>query len=335
VYSYYMDTFYPKDSPDIKGIWLFWWDVIWVSDPIISIQNLYIVIDILDKIWFSDYKIKYNYIWTQKEQEKFKQIISDFLADKLNILSEENKQRYEKWDFFWILRNAWEDEKILLSKLPDISKSYKKDSKKDAPKALEYLEILWLNVEKENLLLWDYDFCNWVIWQIEDFKWDVIAKWYSYDELSNLLWTQKEIPATWFWVKVFDLIEDLKEKKLKIRNKDKLDLFFVQLGDDAKKVVLPLTIEARKAWIKTAVSLWTPSMKEQMLKAQRSKASYIVMVWMMEAKTWVFQFRNSATWKQKEIKRDELIDYIKKKIGEENLDFFNPSIDLLENRSSF
>jgi histidyl-tRNA synthetase len=325
-----MDTFYPKNSDEIEWISLFGGDVIWVSDPIISIQNLYIIKNILDKIWFKDYKIKYNYIWTLKEQEKFKQIISDFLADKQSILSEENKERYEKWDFFGILRNLNEDEKILLSKLPDISKSYKKDSKKDAPKALEYLEILWIDVENDNLLLWDYDFCNWVIWQIEDFDENVLAKWYSYDEVSNLIGTNKEIPATWFWVKVFDIIEDLKKKEIKIRNKDKLDLFFVQLWDEAKKVVLPLTIEARKAGIKTAVSLWTPSMKEQMLKAQRSKATYVVIVWLMEAKTWVFQFREMSTWKQWEIKKEELIDFLVDKIWKENLDFFEPSRDLLE-----
>jgi histidyl-tRNA synthetase len=47
-------------------------------------------------------------------------------------------------------------------------------------------------------------------------------------------------------------------------------LFFVQLGDDAKKIVLPVSLQARDAGINTVVSLGTPSMKEQMLKANRS-----------------------------------------------------------------
>ncbi|MDF1682954.1 MAG: hypothetical protein P1U46_04560 [Patescibacteria group bacterium] len=42
----------------------------------------------------------------------------------------------------------------------------------------------------------------------------------------------------------------------------------------------------------TVVSLGTPSMKEQMLKAQRSRAKYIVMVGIMEARNGIFQVRN-------------------------------------------
>ena len=39
----------------------------------------------------------------------------------------------------------------------------------------------------------------------------------------------------------------LKEKNIEIRDKDKIDLYFVQLGDEAKKAVLPLSLAARKA----------------------------------------------------------------------------------------
>jgi len=37
----------------------------------------------------------------------------------------------------------------------------------------------------------------------------------------------------------------LKEKHVSIKNKDKIDLYFVQLGDEAKRVVFPLSLEAR------------------------------------------------------------------------------------------
>ncbi|MBF0913741.1 hypothetical protein HXK64_02140, partial [Candidatus Gracilibacteria bacterium] len=111
------------------------------------------------------------------------------------------------------------------------------------------------------------------------------------------------------------------------------DLFFVQLGDEAKKVVLPISIKAREAGINTVISLGTPSMKEQMLKAQKSEAKFVVMVGVMEAKNGVFQVRNQVNGSQCEVKKDELIDYIIGKIGKENLDFYSPIDDLTNKRA--
>jgi histidyl-tRNA synthetase len=125
------------------------------------------------------------------------------------------------------------------------------------------------------------------------------------------------------------LVKMLSSGWIKIKNKDRIDLFFVQLWDEAKSVVLPLSIKAREAWINTVVSLWTPSMKEQILKAQRSNAKYIVMVWIMEARSGIFQVRNEVEWTQAEVKKEDLIDYMISKIGEENLDFYSPERDLI------
>jgi histidyl-tRNA synthetase len=121
----------------------------------------------------------------------------------------------------------------------------------------------------------------------------------------------------------------LKEKNIKLKNKDEIDLFFVQLWDEAKWVVLPLSLDARKAGINTVVSLWTPSMKEQMLKANRSNAKFVVLVWLMEARNWVFQVKDTISWTQEEVKKEELINYIIEKIGSDNLDFYVPTNDLI------
>jgi len=77
------------------------------------------------------------------------------------------------------------------------------------------------------------------------------------------------------------------------------------------------------------VSLWTPSMKEQILKAQRVWAKFIVICWVMEAKNNVFQVRDMEKWTQEEVKKDELLEYIINKIWKENLDFYCPARDLI------
>ena len=102
----------------------------------------------------------------------------------------------------------------------------------------------------------------------------------------------------------------------------------------SKKVVLPLSLQAREAGINTVVSLWTPSMKEQMLKANRSGARYVVMVWLMEARNGLFQVRDQVAGTQAEVKKDDLIEYIISKVGADKLDFYCPAKDLVTNEKT-
>jgi histidyl-tRNA synthetase len=121
----------------------------------------------------------------------------------------------------------------------------------------------------------------------------------------------------------------LKERNTKLKNKDKIDLYFVQLGDEAKQVVLPISLQAREAGINTVVSLGTPSMKEQMLKANRSGSKYVVMVGLMEARNGIFQVRDIDAGTQEEVKKEDIIQYIIEKIGSDRLDFYCPAKDLV------
>jgi histidyl-tRNA synthetase len=121
----------------------------------------------------------------------------------------------------------------------------------------------------------------------------------------------------------------LKAKNTKLKNKDCIDLYFVQLGDEAKQVVLPISLQAREAGINTVVSLGTPSMKEQMLKANRSGSKYVVMVGLMEARNGIFQVRDIDAGTQEEVKKEDIIQYIIEKIGSDRLDFYCPAKDLV------
>jgi histidyl-tRNA synthetase len=118
------------------------------------------------------------------------------------------------------------------------------------------------------------------------------------------------------------------DKWIKIKDKDQIDLYFMQLWEDAKKVVMPLSLEARKAWINTMASLWTPSMKAQLKKANRLWVRFVVIVGIMEAKTWIFQVKDMLKWTQEEVKKENIIQYIIDRNWEERLDFYNPAKDL-------
>ena len=72
-------------------------------------------------------------------------------------------------------------------------------------------------------------------------------------------------------------------------------------------------------------------MKEQILKANRSNAKYTVLVWVMEAKNSIFQIKDNTLWTSTEIKKEDLIEFIIKKIWINKLDFYCPAKDLIKN----
>lgn len=66
----------------------------------------------------------------------------------------------------------------------------------------------------------------------------------------------------------------------------------MQLGDEAKKLALPLNIESRKRGLNSLLSLGTPSIKVQLKKANRVGARFVIVIGIMEAKKKVCQLKD-------------------------------------------
>ena len=326
VYFYYMSRFFPAGSEEIR----IWAEILWENDPILDAILIYITYWVLIKVWlWEEFSIRINSSGVEKERWKYREELFNFYSDKKHLLTQESLELLDA-NPMQILSSEDEDEQILSKNAPNMTKFLKKDSKAHYAKFKEYLDLLEVPYTEDNTLIASNEYATHSIWEFRHSESnELISSGFRYNTLWTQLWSQKEVPAVWFHTKVEYVISLLREKDIKIKNKDSIDLFFVQLWDDAKKVVLPISLKARESGINTVVSLWTPSMKEQILKANRSWAKYIVIVWFMEAKNWIFQVRNVEAGTQEEIKKEELIDYIIDKIGKDSLDFYCPARDLL------
>lgn len=330
VYYYYMERFF-RQGRARKEYYSIWGEIIGESDPIIDAQNIYMVYTALSKIGLWDgIKIRLNSYGNAKEMEKFYDEIQSFFENKTGVMSEKTCELYSKNPLAAFFSND-EDDKILAQSAPSILKFLKKDSKKHHEAVKMYLDDLEVPYVEDTTLFFAEDFYNSTIWQFEDNEGKVVASWGRYDALARKLGSPKDYGAAGFSLDVGYMIDTLKSKNITIKNKDKIDLYFVQLWDEAKRVVFPLSLEARAKGINTQASLGTPSMKEQMLKAQRMWSTYVVLVWLMEARNGIFQVRNIEAGTQEEVKKEELIDYIIGKIGDDQLDFYEPSRDLTQN----
>lgn len=333
VHLYHIDKYFNKNISNFnkkQESYFIGWDIIWETDPILDSILIYMTYTTLNKIWLENsFNIKVNVVLNKKENDIYIQDLKDFYENKKHLLSEKWLD-YLREDPLKVLRLEEENEKILALEAPKMTNYMKKDTKLYFSKLLWYLDMLKVPYELDNLIVPDFSYSSHSIWSFTEKKSNKrISKWCRYNYLSKVMGHNKEVWAVWFCVNVDWLIEMLKDHNMKIKNKDELDLYFIQLWDDAKKIVFNLSLEAREKGIKTMVSLGTPSMKEQILKAQRVWAKFIVIVGIMEAKNNIFQVRDMEKWTQEEVKQEKLLDYIIWKIWEENLDFYCPARDLI------
>jgi len=329
-YYYYMERCF-RQSRKRKEFYTIGWEIIGESDPIIDAQNIYMVHAGLEKIGLTQWvTLRINSFWNLKELEKYSDELQSFFENKVAVMSETSRERYESWDLFAVFHSNDEDDKILAQSAPSIHKFLKKDNKARYADFKMYLDDLGIEYVEDHTFFMDEAYYSSTFWRFDDEDGNIIAHGGRYDTLATNLWSAKPYGAAGFSLDVMHMIESLKGRDIAIRNKDQIDLYFVQLGDEAKRVVFPLSLEARAKGINTQTSLGTPSMKEQMLKAQRIGSNYVVLVGLMEARSGVFQVRNIEAWTQEEVKKEELIDYIIDKIGQDQLDFYEPSRDLVQ-----
>ncbi|MCH8518744.1 ATP phosphoribosyltransferase regulatory subunit [Candidatus Gracilibacteria bacterium] len=328
VYYYYMERTY-RQNRSRKEFYTIGGEVIGESDPIIDAQSVYMAHTIFQKIGLTGLRLEINSYGSEKEMLKYKEELSAFYENKLHLLSDTTKE-YIKDDILRVFESDDEDEKILAETSPDIHKFFKKDTKKDFSDFVSYLDNLNIDYTVNKILFFRENIYTGVTWRYIDENGHTVVSGGRYDTLASKLGSVKHYPASGFHYDTLYIIESLKARNIAIKNKDQIDLYFVQLGDEAKRIVFPLSLEARARGINTQASLGTPSMKEQMLKAHRIGAKYVVLVGVMEARNGIFQVRNLEDGTQEEVKKEDIIDYIIEKIGADKLDFYEPSRDLLQ-----
>lgn len=332
-FLYYVEPHFRYDRPQkwrFRQFFQVGAEIIGEQDPVLDAQLIYMGYQVLSKIGLNwEFKVKINSIGTLKERQKYLEELGSFYENKKHLLSSDAINKLAS-NPLRLLDTKIEDEIILASQAPKIVDYLKKDSKEHYKRVKEYLDLLGISyVEDHTLVRW-LDYYTHTVFEFVDDSGrsqDSFGGWGRYDMLSKKLWHSEEIPAVWFAFGMERLVDALKDKGIQIKNKDKIDLYFIQLWEEAKKVVLPLTLEAREAWINTLASLGTPSLKAQMKKANRLNARYVVMVGVMEANSWIYQVRDMLEGTQEEVKKDNLIEYIRKKIGTNGLDFYCPAED--------
>lgn len=333
VYLYYIEPHFRYDRPQ-KGRYRQFHqvgaEIIGEEDPILDAKAIHVMKQIMDGLGLGgSYTIKINSLGVLKEREKYLIELQSFFENKKHLLDETDLARLEK-NPLRILDSKNPDVQELLKVAPKMTDFLKKDSLEFYNKVKEYLEILEIPYVEDHTLVRGLDYYSHTVWEFVDGSGrtqDAFGGGGRYDSLSKSLGWKNEVPAVGFALGAERLIEAMMEHGVQLRNKDKIHLYIMQLGDDAKKLALPLNIEARRKGLNSLLSLGTPSIKVQLRKANRVGARFVAVIGIMEARKWVCQLKDMDKGTQVEVPLKDVLDTVIQEVGEETLSFYHPSRD--------
>ena len=195
-----------------------------------------------------------------------------------------------------------------------------------------YLAILGVAYEEDPLLVRGFDYYCHTVWEWvdgSDRTQNAFGGGGRYDGLSKSIGHKDAVPGVGFGLGAERLIETIMDNGVKLKNKDQTHIYFIQLGEEATKLVLPLEMEARTRGLNSLISLGTPSLKVQMKKANRLGAQYVAIIGIMEAKKGVCQLKDMVNGTQEEVPLANLLDHLMTKIDTKSLDFYSPLKDFI------
>ncbi len=280
------------------------------------------------------FTLKINTLGNAKEREVYIAELQAFFRGKSHLLDEIDQARVEH-NPLRLLDSKNPDVREILPYAPKLRDFFKKDSIEYYESVKSYLDLLGIKYEEDPTLVRGLDYYCDVVFECVDNSGrtqDAYCGGGRYDGLATSLGSKNPIPAVGFALGVERLIDSMVESGLYVLNKDTIDLYFIQVGEEAKRIALPISVQAREMGLNVLASFGSPSMKTQLKKANQLKAKYVAIIGIMEARRGVCQLKNMEKGIQQEVKISELINHMVTIVGEKNLDFYDPKKELLQGK---
>lgn len=326
---YYIEPHFRYERPQAgryRQFWQFGFEVLGEADPALDAQSILLAYRIYQDLGIADtLKLQINNIGDLASRKVYADALRDYYYGKERYLSEEDRVRLEK-NPLRILDSKNEDTIILNQSAPKFKDFISAESKVYHEEVLEYLTDLGIGYTENETLVRGLDYYSQTVFEFWDEKkagQNSLGGGGRYDGLMELMGGQPT-PAIGFAMGLERVIAQMKRNKVRVPSKDDLHVFVAQLGREAKKVCLPLISELRERGVKSLGALGKGAIKNQLKIADRFKVPFCVLIGLTEVREGTAIIRDMTVGTQTTVKMERVVEEIIKRIGEKNLDFYNP-----------
>ena len=308
---YYIDALFRRERPQ-KGRYRqfhqFGVEAFGSEHPEIDAEVIALAISIFYSVGLEELQLNINSIGSPECRKNYRIALQEFLKPHFSNLSETSQKRFNN-NPLRILDTKAPHEINILNDAPIISNYWTDEDETHFKKVIEYLDILEIKYQLMPRLVRGLDYYTRTTFEITSSNLgaqDAICGGGRYDGLVEML-GGKPTPGIGFAAGMERLLLAIKNNQSK---KNKVQIYIVGLGDNARGTVIKLAEELRQQNIATEFDVLRRSLKAQLREANKMDVSYAIIIGDKELESNQLELKNFSTGDQQKIELNKIVDHM-------------------------
>lgn len=319
---FYFDRFFRYEKPQHgreRQFHQFGFEILGDSDPVYDAETILTAYHFFDELKIKNIKVRINTLGCKNCRLNYKNNLKAYYKKHKRKLCKDCQKRYQK-NILRLLDCKEESCQVYKKEAPIILDYLCNNCNNHFKVVLEVLEDNGIFYEPDPYLVRGLDYYNRTVFEFNEIPPEgdsqlnfELGGGGRYDYLSEYI-SKKEVPAVGFALGVERIIELLKVRNIKQDKKEKVKIFFVAVGEQAKKSALKYIHLLRINNFIVDEALGRNSLKAQMKMADRVKANISLILGQREIYEGTIIFRDMTTGVQENLILNNLVEEIKNKM---------------------
>jgi len=279
---FYISPMFRQERPQagrLRQFHQFGAEALGVSSPLLDAEMIILAYSILKKIGLKNLVVKINSLGIPSTRENYKNILRDFLKDKVSKLSEESQKRFET-NILRIFDSKDERDQNIIQNAPLLLEHLDNDSLEKFEVVKKILLDNSVPFEIDSKLVRGLDYYT-------ETTFEIISKSVGsqsalcgggrYDLLAEQIGDRK-IPGVGFAAGIERILLACENEKIELAENQSADLYLVRIDTDLMSKVYSIAVSLREQGLLVELDYALRSVKAQMREANKLGADFVLFV---------------------------------------------------------
>ena len=278
------------------------------KSPKVDAEVIAIGYKFLEKLGITDLEVKINSVGSNASRTVYREKLVEHFKSHLDDMCDDCKDRINR-NPLRLLDCKVDKDKDFYKSAPNIIDFLFEDERKHYEDVKKYLDVFGIKYTEDPTLVRGLDYYSSTVFEIVTNKLGsqgTVLGGGRYDNLLKEL-GDKDIPAVGFATGVERIMMLLGEDY----PKNNPDIYIAWLGENTSETVIKIAEDLRENNIKVYIDYSEKGMKSHMKKADKLSVRYCIILGEDELNKGIVLLKDFSTREQKEVKIQEIINYIK------------------------
>jgi histidyl-tRNA synthetase len=271
-------------------------------NPIADVEVINLARQLIVNIGIEEYVLLINSLGNRNSQNKYYDVLKEYLNDNINDLSDLSKIRLDK-NPLRVLDSKEKEDQSIIENAPKIKDSLDAESQDHIGFVINLLDDLGLNYKIDDNLVRGLDYYSHTVFEFRSNSLgsqDSFGGGGRYNELFNQL-GGKDIPAVGFAMGVERILMIL-DKLNKIPNVEpEIDIYIVKADENANSLIESLLFQLRSKGLRCVRDITSKSVKSQFKDSSRFNSKWTIVIGENEIRTGNITVKNMSNSEQSTI----------------------------------